>query len=252
MFGAYFAFWEVRMRWGSADLDFPQDLFFFTRPWLVFSLSPFLTSLLHSHHLPFTRVHAIEWTRVFCSMRVLFRARTKDVCVCVKKVEDFHFPLCKKKDVFFFNAKGSEEKGKRKEQKKKICALSLALSLKVRMILQGCALKLYLCMFMVMVIMCITCRARIASLPAKDSCCRGDIVNIPSGSSRARIVQPKNPTALWRFRASTSSSLSDHVWLHYNTERSLWIHNHSQQDIRGYGDYRFQLRLWQCANPKAH
>jgi hypothetical protein len=41
------------------------------------------------------------------------------VCVRVKKVEDFHFPLCRKKDVFFFQRKRSEVKGKRKEQNEK-------------------------------------------------------------------------------------------------------------------------------------
>ena len=42
------------------------------------------------------------------------------MCVRVKKVEDFHFPLCRKKDVFFSTQRGgAKEKGKRKEQNEK-------------------------------------------------------------------------------------------------------------------------------------
>ena len=46
-------------------------------------------------------------------------------------------------------------------------------------------------------------------LVEEDSYCRGGIVHIRGGRSRARLIRPKSPTALWRFRASTSNSPSD-------------------------------------------
>ena len=55
---------------------------------------------------------------------------------------------------------------------------------------------------------CVTRRARIASLLVMGSRCRGGIVNIRCGCSRARIRTAHSPTALWRFRASTSNSPS--------------------------------------------
>ena len=39
------------------------------------------------------------------------------MCVRVKKVEDFHFPLCRKKDVFFINAKGKKKGAKEKNMR---------------------------------------------------------------------------------------------------------------------------------------
>jgi hypothetical protein len=41
------------------------------------------------------------------------------MCVRVKKVEDFHFPLCRKKDVFFSTQEGAKKREKRKEQNEK-------------------------------------------------------------------------------------------------------------------------------------
>ena len=54
----------------------------------------------------------------------------------------------------------------------------------------------------------VTRRFRIANHMVMDSCCRGGIVDTRGGCSRALFVPPKSPTALWRFRASTSNSLS--------------------------------------------
>ena len=59
---------------------------------------------------------------------------------------------------------------------------------------------------------CITFHLRTANRLVTDSRCRGGIVNILGGSSRALFVQRKNPTALWRFRVRTSNSQSDHSW----------------------------------------
>ena len=58
----------------------------------------------------------------------------------------------------------------------------------------------------------VTRRFRIANHMVMDSCCRGGIVDTRGGCSRALFVPPKSPKALWRFRASTSSSLSGRAW----------------------------------------
>ena len=50
-------------------------------------------------------------------------------------------------------------------------------------------------------------RANLANWMGEDSYCRGSIVHTRFGCSRALFVPPKSPTALWRFRASTSNSL---------------------------------------------
>ena len=64
---------------------------------------------------------------------------------------------------------------------------------------------------------CITLYVRIANRVVNGSCCRGGIVHIRGGCSRAQIERPESPKALWRFRASTSNSPSDRTWLHANT-----------------------------------
>jgi len=53
-----------------------------------------------------------------------------------------------------------------------------------------------------------TLRARIANQVGEDSCCRGGIVHIQCGCSCALAYGVDCPKALWRFRASTSNSLS--------------------------------------------
>ena len=64
---------------------------------------------------------------------------------------------------------------------------------------------------------CVTLRARIANSVVEDSYCRGGIVNTRGGCSHARSVRPKSPTALWRFRVSTSNSPSGRAWPLHNT-----------------------------------
>ena len=54
---------------------------------------------------------------------------------------------------------------------------------------------------------CVALHVRIANLLVMDSWCRGGIVRIRGGFSRALFVRPQSPTALWRFRVSTSNSL---------------------------------------------
>ena len=98
---------------------------------------------------------------------------------------------------------------------------------------------LYACVFMC-VMMCVERHVRIAICLVTDSRCRGGIVHIRRGCSCARIVQRHCPTALWRFRARTSNSPSDHTWLHDNTHHEhIEIRIYAQQDILVCGDGRF-------------
>ena len=64
---------------------------------------------------------------------------------------------------------------------------------------------------------CITLYVRIANRVVNGSCCRGGIVHIRCGCSRAQSERPESPKALWRFRVSTSNSLSGRMRLHTHT-----------------------------------
>ena len=85
----------------------------------------------------------------------------------------------------------------------------------------------------------VTRRFRIANHMVMDSCCRGGIVDTRGGCSRALFVPPKSPTALWRFRASTSNSLSGRSRLHARTHMPYIYQTYAQQDIRVCGDDHF-------------
>ena len=63
----------------------------------------------------------------------------------------------------------------------------------------------------------ITFLLRIANHMVMDSCCRGGIVNIRCGRSRVLLERRPRPTALWRFRVSTSNSPSGRLWPQTNT-----------------------------------
>ena len=69
-----------------------------------------------------------------------------------------------------------------------------------------------------------------------DSRCRGGIVNILVGCSRALTVRRLHPKALWQPRVSTSNSLSDHIWPPTYTQIRQIDRILAQRDIRGYGD----------------
>ena len=56
--------------------------------------------------------------------------------------------------------------------------------------------------------MCIVLHLCKTNQMVMDSCCRGGIVRSRFGFSRALLVRPESSTALWRFRVSTSNSLS--------------------------------------------
>ena len=70
---------------------------------------------------------------------------------------------------------------------------------------------------LILILIRVTLHVRIANQVVKGSRCRGGIVNIRGGCSRARSVPPKSPKAIWRFRASTSNSLSGRSGLQTDT-----------------------------------
>ena len=90
------------------------------------------------------------------------------------------------------------------------------------------ALRMYLCVFM----NCVTCRVRIANQVVMDSCCRGGIVHIRGGCSGVLLVRPQSSKALWRFRVSTSNSLSGRTWPPTHTHLRYVDQIYAQQDIR--------------------
>ena len=65
----------------------------------------------------------------------------------------------------------------------------------------------------------------------KGSRCRGGIVHIRVGCSCALLVRPNSSKALWRFRASTSNSLSGRSRPPIDTHARQIDHIYAQQDI---------------------
>ena len=66
-------------------------------------------------------------------------------------------------------------------------------------------------LMMMMIRTCAILHLRMANRLVMGSCCRGGIVRIRGGFSRALFVRPNSPKALWRFRASTSNSPSGRI-----------------------------------------
>ena len=97
---------------------------------------------------------------------------------------------------------------------------------------------------------CVVLRLRIANQMVMDSRCREGIVHSRGGCSRARSVWRPRPTALWRFRASTSNSLSDRFGPHTDTHSRHIHHTHAQQGIRVCGGDHFEPPNRQYSNPK--
>ena len=60
---------------------------------------------------------------------------------------------------------------------------------------------------------CVTLHVRIANRMVMGSCCRGGVVHSRGGCSCVRGIRSNRPTAIWRFRASTSNSPSDRTRL---------------------------------------
>ena len=98
---------------------------------------------------------------------------------------------------------------------------------------------------------CVALHVRIANHLVMGSRCRGGIVHIRCGCSRALLVRPQSPKALWRFRASTSNSPSGRSRPLPNTHMYYIDHIYAQQDIRVCGDDHFQPPMRQYSNPKA-
>jgi len=102
----------------------------------------------------------------------------------------------------------------------------------------------------ILILMHKTLRARIANLLVTGSRCRGGIVNIRVGCTRALIVQRNYPTALWRFRARTSNSPSDHSRPQQDTHIRYIDRIHAQRNTRGYGDDHLKPPDWQLWIPR--
>ena len=97
----------------------------------------------------------------------------------------------------------------------------------------------------------VTRRFRIANHMVMDSCCRGGIVDTRGGCSRALFVRRQSSKALWRFRASTSNSLSGRTRLHSNTPIRYIDQTYAQKGIRVCEDDPFEPPMRQSKNPKA-
>ena len=97
----------------------------------------------------------------------------------------------------------------------------------------------------------VTLHPRTANQVGEDSRCRGGIVNIRVGFSRALFVRRESSTALWRFRASTSNSPSSRTWPHYDTNLRYIYQTYAQQDIRVCEDDHLKPQKKQYQNPKA-
>ena len=94
-------------------------------------------------------------------------------------------------------------------------------------------------LILILIPRCVTLHLRIANHLVMDSCCRGGIVHIRCGCSRALSKRPQSPTALWRFRVSTSNSPSGRTWLHTHTPIRHIHQTYARQDIRVCGDDHF-------------
>ena len=110
------------------------------------------------------------------------------------------------------------------------------------------SLSLSSCVFM----RCVKFRLRqFANHMVMDSYCREGIVNTRFGRSCARPIRRQSPKALWRFRASTSNSLSGRSRPQTHTLLPQTHHTYARQDIRVCEDDHFQSPKRQFSNPKA-
>ena len=119
-----------------------------------------------------------------------------------------------------------------------------------------CVCLCVVCITLILLILVRECvaisrRARIANLVGEDSRCRGGIVLIRCGCSGMLLERPNSPTALWRFRVSTSNSPSGQTRLHANTHMRYIDHTYAQQGIRVRGDDPLEPPKRQLANSKA-
>jgi len=103
-----------------------------------------------------------------------------------------------------------------------------------KLIVNGVFLSLCVSLFCVCVFImrCVKFRLCKTNRVGEDSCCRGGIVHIPGGCSCVRGIRSNRPTALWRFRVSTSNSLNGRSRPHSHTSIPYIYHTYAQQDIR--------------------
>ena len=87
----------------------------------------------------------------------------------------------------------------------------------------GCVIILIL----ILILARVTLRVRIANWVGEDSYCRGGIVS----TRGALFVRPQSTKALWRFRASTSNSLSGLMWPHTHTAFRYSYHKLTLNEI---------------------
>ena len=156
-----------------------------------------------------SRPHA----RVFVRARVLYLSSAREEKM--KSEEEDLF-------LFFFFFVSREEKTFRansKEREKGRSSEPRCLSLSLLQVLLRLNLRLFtMILILILILMYVTLRARTANLLVTGSRCRGGIVNILGGCSRAHILWRQSPMALWRFRVSTSNSPSGHWRPHLNTQ----------------------------------
>ena len=80
----------------------------------------------------------------------------------------------------------------------------MCVSLFLSLVLQGCSgfRTCVIILILFLILARATLHRRIANQAGENSRCRGGIVHIRGGCSRALFVRPESPKALWRFRAS--------------------------------------------------
>ena len=116
----------------------------------------------------------------------------------------------------------------------------LALTLSLLNVLLHEVILLILILILILILSRVTLHLRIANRLGEDSRCRGGIVRSRRGCSRALVERSKSPTALWRFHANTSNSLSGRSRPQRYIPFRYIHHTYAQQDIRVYEDAHFE------------
>ena len=173
--------------------------------------SAFEENVLHNNAFSLSRCN-----RVFLGFEESID-RSKIMCVCVCAWKRERRVSCEEGSVFSKNVK------KARFSRFRVCVVVQALGF-----MSASVLLPY-----------ITSLLRKINRVGEDSRCRGGIVHTRFGCSRALLVRPLRPTALWRFRASTSNSPSSRTWPHTNTHLRYIHHTYAQQGIRVCGDDQF-------------
>ena len=96
-----------------------------------------------------------------------------------------------------------------------ICVITIMIIIMTMILMM--ILILILMMILILILSRLNLRARTSNDMVKGSRCRGGIVNTRGGCVCMRAIWLEGRKALWRFRASTSNSLSGRTWLHTHT-----------------------------------